>query len=178
MDLAYVIAIGLTYIVSFISILYSLSARLTKNRDPTALVARDTTYPFAVATLGSWDYSIRDDEGAVIMHLGIAHTLKEITTITKTKLQVKTKKELAKLYFQRFLTITITLGMLALCAYIVYVLIKLQADNRDSDDNAILLVTPIAISTMNLIVPWLFTKILILEKWDSQDAEVKITTVR
>ncbi|KJE93414.1 hypothetical protein CAOG_04208 [Capsaspora owczarzaki ATCC 30864] len=177
MDLSYVIAIGVTYLISFFAILYSLGAKFSRDRDPTTLVARDSTYPFAVAVLGSWDYSIRDDNGAVTMHLGIAHTLKEIYSRQETAQAVLTTKETAKRFVRRLISMTVSLLILALCAYLVYVLIDLQASHA-FDDGAIQLVAPASISAMNILVPWIFTKMLEVEKWSSQDVELRVTVYR
>ncbi|XP_076075036.1 transmembrane channel-like protein 7 isoform X7 [Mytilus galloprovincialis] len=179
MSLAYLLAVGCSFIICFILIVKNASKSAKVSLGLESSVAMYTNKVFA-----AWDYCINNQKNAKVKSVGIKF---EITADLKEQKRTidwdgKEFSDRCAIYFKRvvinLLVIILLGGSLALIAYTAQQMIELQ--KKEFEEIVILIIQYVpylTITILNLAVPILFQKLVQFEMY-KYETELKLTLAR
>ncbi|XP_063445690.1 transmembrane channel-like protein 7 isoform X2 [Mytilus trossulus] len=179
MSLAYLLAVGCSFIICFILIVKNASKSAKVSLGLESSVAMYTNKVFA-----AWDYCINNQKNAKVKSVGIKF---EITADLKEQKRTidwngKEFSDRCAIYFKRvvinLLVIILLGGSLALIAYTAIQMIELQ--KKEFEEIVILIIQYVpylTITILNLAVPILFQKLVQFEMY-KYETELKLTLAR
>ncbi|XP_052764523.1 transmembrane channel-like protein 7 [Mya arenaria] len=183
MSLAYLCAVGVGYILSFI-LLVKNSAKGMKQSVLTS-VSGSGVNMYCDKVFGAWDFCISQQKTAQLKHKSIRQEI--MNELEYQRLQWKkdsrTTREKLKLYTIRFLVNVLVIAILSGALYLIYFtnqkLVELQ-HKGDLDSSVLLIVQylpSITITLLSVIVPIIFNKLVIAEDYMPAFA-IRITLIR
>ncbi|XP_071128745.1 transmembrane channel-like protein 7 isoform X3 [Mytilus edulis] len=179
MSLAYLLAVGCSFIICFILIVKNASKSAKVSLGLESSVAMYTNKVFA-----AWDYCINNQKNAKVKSVGIKF---EITADLKEQKRTidwegKEFSDRCAIYFRRvvinLIVIILLGGSLALIAYTAIKMIELQ--KKEFEEIVILIIQYVpylTITILNLAVPILFQKLVQFEMY-KYETELKLTLAR
>ncbi|CAC5409214.1 TMC [Mytilus coruscus] len=179
MSLAYLLAVGCSFIICFILIVKNASKSAKVSLGLESSVAKYTNKVFA-----AWDYCINNQKNAKVKSVGIKFEITaDLKEQTRTELwDLKKFGDRCAIYFKRvvinLLVIILLGGSLALIAYTAQQMIELQ--KKEYEDIVILIIQYVpylTITILNLGVPIIFQKLVQFEMY-KYETELKLTLAR
>ncbi|XP_076459356.1 transmembrane channel-like protein 7 isoform X2 [Babylonia areolata] len=180
MGLAYILSIGVTFLISFFLILVNSSSSVKQ----TVVDEEQSTVHFTNSVICGWDYCILDVKSAQNKKSILCQELKADLLQQSKRLQREnqTYQERVKLYLVRFAINFFVLCMLGGCIYLIYFTTSRLLDLRDETTDQVLfliiqLLPSLTITFLNFLVPLIFNALVQLEDyWPA--FELKITLLR
>ncbi|XP_021359860.1 transmembrane channel-like protein 7 isoform X2 [Mizuhopecten yessoensis] len=179
MSLAYLLAVGASFIISFL-LLVKNSAKNVK----VTLGIEKTVARYCNKVFGGWDYCIKEDRGANIKRANLKTDIKADLQeqSLKLKLSKQTMKDKCQLYMIRLVINILVLALLGGACYLIAFTTEKMLDLLKKDLSDILAlfvqyVPYITITALNLILPIVFQKLVQFERYFHEN-EIKITLTR
>ncbi|XP_045213261.2 transmembrane channel-like protein 7 isoform X2 [Mercenaria mercenaria] len=182
MSLAYLCAVGLAFILSFI-LLVKNSAKGLKQSAVSSVGGNITLYCNKV--FGAWDYCISESKTAQLKHSNLLQDFKNELEYQRLqwKKESRTTKEKFKLYTIRVLINILVILILGGALFLIYFtnqkLVELEKSDSLSKTVALMMqyLPSITIMLLSVIVPTLFDKLVIAEDYMPAFA-IRITLIR
>ncbi|XP_060592582.1 transmembrane channel-like protein 7 [Ruditapes philippinarum] len=180
MSLAYLCAVGLTFMLSFI-LLVKNSAKGLKQSAVSSVGGNITMYCNKV--FGAWDYCISESKTAQLKHSNLLQDFKNDLEYQRLqwKKASRTAKEKFKLYSIRVLINILVIAMLGGALYLIYYTNEQLVTNSQTlnETEALMMqyLPSITIMLLNVIVPFIFNKLVIAEDYMPAFA-IRITLIR
>ena len=198
MDIAYMAIILLMFVWSFVSILRRMKALysdmpLTGGNGRAAI---EDVAPFATAVFCGWDYAITDPRAHINHNFALATIFKTLIS----KIEIDKKKVIAtqahirtEVIVRRVLTNFIVLFVWWISGLLIYITLGIEYNvNLDTSlgikvdqrvaasirSNGFISVTVALISTLNLILPYLFKRLAQFEMYVNPTVEASVTLAR
>ncbi|KAL3876100.1 hypothetical protein ACJMK2_033978 [Sinanodonta woodiana] len=176
MGLAYLLSAGVSFIISFILIVKNSSKAIKGTFGMEKSVAMFVNKVFC-----GWDYCIRNKKAAKVKKKSLLTDFRE-SLEEQRKTWEKAEESRIKLFGIRVGMNLLIFGILAGALFLVYYttdrLVELQKEKLSEIVALIVQYIPtITITILNFIIPILFQKIVVLEKYSSR-AEINITLAR
>ncbi|XP_060064146.1 transmembrane channel-like protein 7 isoform X2 [Ylistrum balloti] len=179
MSLAYLLAVGASFVISFI-LLVKNSAKNVK----VTLGIEKTVAQYSNKVFAGWDYCIKEDRGANTKRANIKTDLKAdlLEQRLKLKLSKQTMKDKCQLYTIRVAINILVLALLGGACYLIAFTTEKMLDLLKNDLSDILAlfvqyVPYITITALNLLLPLVFQKLAQFERYFHEN-EIKITLTR
>ncbi|XP_069122851.1 transmembrane channel-like protein 7 isoform X2 [Argopecten irradians] len=179
MSLAYLLAVGASFIISFI-LLVKNSAKNVK----VTLGIEKTVANYSNKVFAGWDYCIKQERGANTKRAYIKTDIKADLQEQRLKLKLskQTVKDKCQLYTVRIFINILVLALLGGACYLIIFTTEKMLDLLKNDLSDILslivqYVPYITITALNLILPFVFQKLAQFERYFHEN-EIKITLTR
>lgn len=179
MGLAYLLAIGSCFFVSFVLIVKNSAQTVKRTFGMETSLAAYTNRVFA-----GWDYAITNKKAATVKSANLYTEFKACLEeeLNKRRREERSANDEATIFFIRVLVNCFVLGLLGGSLFLVYFttdkLLELQEQNLVSIVALIVQYLPyLTITVLNFAIPIVFQKIVVLEDY-SQNNALRITLVR
>ncbi|XP_074871049.1 transmembrane channel-like protein 6 isoform X3 [Carettochelys insculpta] len=182
MPLAYVFTIGVSFFVTCILLVYSMSRSFGESYRVDCMSGH-----FASKVFCAWDYKVIHRRPVRLQHENIRTQLKELLAEWQTKsCPMSLCRRLGRMLVFS-LAWALSLGTVLGCAMAVYFFSKhmrtVHQDSRDrgsseAQQEAILLALPVVVSLLNLVMPYLYNLLAAWEKQESPVLEVYVAICR
>eukprot|EP01137_Pigoraptor_chileana_P029862 Opistho-2@15644 len=176
MPVAYIMAIGLCFGISFLVIMYSLASKYSQRNASDSIVLKDNLFPYGVAAFASWDHSIATQPGKQILRKAVTKRFAMLRMESESKPVIRIGWDKCELYMRRILINLLTLVLLGGAGVAIFFLLDWQADHPDSQ--GVTIVSSLVISSINFALPFLFAFMAQFEWWPNENMVVKVSIIR
>ncbi|XP_030390883.1 transmembrane channel-like protein 6 isoform X1 [Gopherus evgoodei] len=182
MPLAYVFTIGVSFFITCILLVYSMSRSFGESYR-----VGSTSGDFAIKVFCAWDYKVIQRRSVRLQNENIRTQLKELLGEQQSKSRpMSLCRKLGRMVVLS-LAWAVSVGTVVGCIVAVYYfaehMLKVHRDSRDEESSeaqqeALLLALPVVVSLMNLVMPYLYNLLAAWEKQESPALEVYVAIFR
>ncbi|XP_074866607.1 transmembrane channel-like protein 5 isoform X2 [Carettochelys insculpta] len=178
MQLAYIFTIGIYFIICFLSLVYSMGKSFCKNFVNPQMYAGRTAKLLCI-----WDFNITNERAVKLKQSNLSTQIKEsLSEVTLEVSNLSLKQKIARIAVHLIVWVA-SLGTTAACCAGVYFLSRknlqlLEGNKSELENEAATLVLPIAVSLLNLFVPFCYALFGLLEKFQYPRHQLYVTVIR
>ncbi|XP_048847139.1 transmembrane channel-like protein 6 isoform X2 [Brienomyrus brachyistius] len=169
--LVYFLNISLSFLLSFIFLVYSMFRSYGGNFDK-----RKSRCDTAIKTFCSWDFKVTAMDSIQLQSESIYTQLKELLQVVTKETRPGLMRRLAWV-IGHLLAWTLCLGSMLYCLRFVYIVMNSQKDIPMGQE-AYLLIAPALVSAINMFLPVVFNIVAYLEKYSSPHVCVWVAIFR
>ncbi|XP_055506924.1 transmembrane channel-like protein 5 isoform X1 [Leucoraja erinacea] len=180
MQLAYFLTFGVCMLMCFLSLVFSMAKSFNEN-----FIAIGTFSGEAAKLLCSWDYNITNEKTVQLKKRSLSTQLKEMLSHKMHYKRQLTRNQRIVRYLIHLMTWIISLGTTYACCFGVYSysvsnfqVIEKNAMEEDLQKQAITLILPCLVSSINLFVPLFFSFLGLMERFKYPWHEIYVLIIR
>eukprot|EP00899_Mesostigma_viride_P008751 jgi/Mesvir1/17878/Mv12954-RA.1 len=174
-DIAYSVTVMITYLVSFVAIMWRIARRISGSGDA-ALVDNHITYPWSSAVFGSWDFHLTSLQAASNLRRAIRNRLREMLA-DEEAVEDLSPCDAFILAARRVVGVAIlSPALLVGTGALIYYLVE-EGDRINDAFGGFDYAQGILLSVVNLVGPIFVYLTMLLETWPA-DMEERISTAK
>ncbi|NXU49481.1 TMC5 protein, partial [Turnix velox] len=179
MQLAYIFTVCLYFLVCFIILLLSMAKSFCKNfLSPQAYSGN------ASKLLCTWDFNITNEKAVKLRQKNLSTQIKErLTEVKREVLNFSVKERIVRIVIHLFSWIASLGTAVAACTGVYFLSINnlelfVKGHKNDLEGQAAMLVLPVVVSLLNALIPFLYSWLGRLEKFQIPGQHIYVTITR
>ncbi|KAM6054511.1 transmembrane channel-like protein 5 isoform 2-T2 [Chlamydotis macqueenii] len=179
MQLAYIFTVGMYFVVCFLILLFSMAKSFCRN-----FVNAQTYSGKASKLLCAWDFNIMNEKAVKLKQKNLSRQIKEdLVEINKEVLNFSVTERVVRIVIH-LLSWVASLGTaVAACAGVYFLSINnlklfVKGHKNDLEGQAAMLVLPIVVSLLNTFIPFFYSWLGHLEKFQTPGHLIYVTIIR
>eukprot|EP00127_Corallochytrium_limacisporum_P002019 Clim_evm7s99 gene=Clim_evmTU7s99 len=179
MDMAYICVAIMHFVVSLFFLLHLFAQQFIRQQDSTEEALEDNDLPFCTAVFTPYDHSVENKRQIELLRKRISNQIRELLAVTLKEEMILSCWQKIVLYTRRILLNVVMLGIYTLAGYIILLLIDTGTKQTDDEnDSTFAFINALAISGMNVFLPFLLTYLTIWESWSKKETENRLRIAR
>ncbi|NWX26934.1 TMC5 protein, partial [Notiomystis cincta] len=179
MQLAYIFTVGVYFVICFLILLFSMAKSFSSNFLNLQIVSVN-----ASKLLCTWDFNITNEKAVKVKQKNLSRQIKEdLTEVNQEVLNFSVKERVLRLAVH-LLAWVFSLGTAAAACTGVYFLsinnleLFMKGHRNDLEGQAAMLVLPVIASLLNTLIPFFFSWLGHLEKFQTPGQHIYVTITR
>ncbi|NXS80621.1 TMC5 protein, partial [Erpornis zantholeuca] len=179
MQLAYIFTVGVYFVICFLILLFSMAKSFYRNFiDPQAFSGN------ASKLLCTWDFNITNEEAVRLKQKNLSTQIKEVLTeVNKEVLNFSVKERFLRFAVHLFAWLASLGTAVAACTGVYFLSINnlelfMKGYRNDLESQAAMLVLPVVASLLNTSIPFFFSWLGHLERFQTPGQHIYVTITR
>ncbi|NWT63910.1 TMC5 protein, partial [Prunella himalayana] len=179
MQLAYIFTVGTYFVICFLILLFSMAKFFSRN-----FINPQTISVNASKLFCTWDFNITNEKAVKLQQKNLYTQIKEgLTEVNKEVLNFSVMERVARIAMHLFAWFVSLGTAVAACAGVYFLSINnlqlfMKGYTNDLESQAAMLVLPVVVSLLNTLIPFFFSWLGHLEKFQSPGQHIYVTITR
>uniref|UniRef100_A0A8C3MG79 Transmembrane channel-like protein n=1 Tax=Geospiza parvula TaxID=87175 RepID=A0A8C3MG79_GEOPR len=180
MQLAYIFTVGIYFVICFLILLFSMARFFSRN-------FVKLTKAFSVNAsklLCTWDFNITNEKAVKLQQKNLLTQIKEgLTEVNKEVLNFSVKERVGRIATHLLAWVVSLATAVASCAGVYFLSINnlelfMKGYSNDLQRQTAMLVLPVIVSLLNTLIPFFFSWLGYLEKFQTPGQHIYVTIIR
>ncbi|NXO95463.1 TMC5 protein, partial [Certhia brachydactyla] len=178
MQLAYIFTVGIYFVICFLILLFSMAKSFSRNFNPQAFSVN------ASKLLCTWDFNITNEKAVNLKQKNLRTQIKEgLAEVNKEVLNFSAMERVFRIAVHLFAWVA-SLGTAAAACTGVYFLsinnlqLFMKGHRNDLESQTAMLVLPVVVSLLNTLIPFLFSWLGHVERFQTPGHHIYVTITR
>ncbi|NWV12436.1 TMC5 protein, partial [Ptilonorhynchus violaceus] len=179
MQLAYIFTVGVYFVICFLILLFSMAKSFRRNYiDPLTFSGN------ASKLLCTWDFNITNEKAVKLKQKNLSTQIKEdLTEVNKEVLNFSVMERVARIAIHLFAWVASLGTAVAACTGVYFLSINnlelfRKGHRNDLERQAAMLVLPVIVCLLNTLIPFFFSWLGHMEKFQTPGQHIYVTIVR
>lgn len=179
MQLAYIFTVGIYFVICFLILLFSMAKSFSRN------FANPQAFPVnASKLLCTWDFNITNQKAVKLKQKNLSTQIKEgLTEVNKEVLNFSVKERVLRIAVHLFAWVASLGAAAAACTGVYFLSINnlelfMKGHRNDLESQAAMLVLPVIASLLNTLIPFFFSWLGHLERFQTPGQHIYVTITR
>ncbi|XP_054698474.1 transmembrane channel-like protein 5 isoform X2 [Grus americana] len=179
MQLAYIFTVGIYFVICFLILLFSVAKSFCRN-----CVNPETFSGEASKLLCTWDFNITNEKAVKLKQKNLSTQIKEyLAAVNREVLNFSVRERVVRVVIH-LASWVVSLGTaVAACAGVYFLSVNnlklfAKGHKNDLESQAAMLVLPIVVSVLNTFIPFLYSWLVHLERFQTPRHQICVTITR
>ncbi|NWV23663.1 TMC5 protein, partial [Origma solitaria] len=179
MQLAYIFTVGIYFVICFLILLFSMAKSFCRNfLNPQAYTGH------ASKLLCTWDFNITNEKAVKLKQKNLSTQIKEdLTEVKKEVIDFSVTERLIRIGIHLLAWVASLGTAVAACTGVYFLAINnlelfMKGHRNDLESQAAMLVLPVVASLLNTLIPFLFSWLGHLERFQTPGQHIYVTIIR
>ncbi|NWW21838.1 TMC5 protein, partial [Falcunculus frontatus] len=179
MQLAYIFTVGIYFVICFLILFFSMGKSFYRN-----FVNSQVLYGKASKLLCTWDFNITNEKAVKLKQKNLSTQIKEdLTEVNKEVLSFSVMERLLRVAVHLLAWVASLGAAVAACSGVYFLSINnlelfMKGYRNDLESQAAMLVLPVIASLLNTLIPFFFSWLGHLERFQTPGQHVYVTIIR